>query len=82
MTQVVVRLSDELTAKLDEHVASGQAASRSAALRDGLERLLDDARRADERRRTIEGYTRFPQTEDEAWGIDASTREMIEAEPW
>jgi Arc/MetJ-type ribon-helix-helix transcriptional regulator len=63
-TQVPVRLTDSDLAALDAAVARGSFASRSEALRAGLERVL-----ADERRREIDeayarGYGEHPQ---EAW---------------
>jgi Arc/MetJ-type ribon-helix-helix transcriptional regulator len=62
--QIPVRIPDEKAAALDQLVAQGRFASRSDALRAGLDRLL-----ADEREREIEAaYARAQERhpEDEA----------------
>lgn len=83
MTQLVTRVSEELaTAIDDELVAGGLAANRSAVVRLAVERLLAEERRRRRIEHEIDAYTRQPQTEEEQWGIDRSTREMIEEEPW
>jgi Arc/MetJ-type ribon-helix-helix transcriptional regulator len=61
--QVPIRLTDEDVASLDELVARGRFANRSAALRAGLASLLGE-----ERRRLIDdayrrGYSQHPQEE-------------------
>lgn len=82
MTQVVVRLSDELAAALDALVESGIVESRSAAIRDALRAFVDDHRRAEISRRIVDGYRRIPPDDDlEAWAI-AAGRALVEAEPW
>jgi len=82
MTQVVIRLDDELTAALDDLVSSGAAASRSAALRDGLSLLVEKQRRDAVRSAIVEGYRRVPVAPDEQTWSDAASAAMIAEEPW
>ncbi len=77
----VTRLDDDLVHEVDRLVADGIVASRSAAVRLGLERLVRE-RRATIGRAIVAGYERVPQTEDELLWADEGTREMIEEEPW
>lgn len=82
MTQVVTRLDPALVAALDELVASGAFASRSDAVRTGLELLIERHRRAAIGARIAEGYRRQPQTEQEVGWSDAASIQMIADEPW
>ena len=82
MAQVVTRLDDKLTAELDGLVADGVVASRSEAVRLGLERLVDEHRRRLIGAGIVAAYRRQPQTEEELAGLDSSTRALIEEEPW
>jgi Arc/MetJ-type ribon-helix-helix transcriptional regulator len=82
MTQVVTRIDDKLVADLDDLVAEGRVASRSEAVRIGLEKLVDEHRRRQIGEEIVEGYRRQPQTEEELAGADEAARAMIEAEPW
>jgi Arc/MetJ-type ribon-helix-helix transcriptional regulator len=82
MAQVVTRLDDKLAADLDELVAGGLVASRSEAVRMGLEKLVDEHRRRRIGAEIVEGYRRIPQTEEELAGIDKATRALIAEEPW
>jgi Arc/MetJ-type ribon-helix-helix transcriptional regulator len=82
MTQLVTRIDEELTAAVDELVDAGVVASRSEAVRAGLEQLIDRFRRQQTGQRIIDGYRTTPQTEsDVAWADEASVR-MIADEPW
>lgn len=82
MAQLVTRVDDELVAAIDELVAAGAVASRSDAVRRGLEVLIDQARRARTADAIVSGYRAVPQTEDE-WGwADELTVRMIGEEPW
>jgi Arc/MetJ-type ribon-helix-helix transcriptional regulator len=82
MTQLVTRVDDELALAVDELVAAGVVASRSAAVRLGLERLVDRHRRDTIGARIADGYRARPQTEAEvAWADESSVRMIVE-EPW
>ena len=52
-------------------------ASRSEAVRAGLEAVVDRARRA-----IVDGNRRMPQDEDDLAWSDAATAAMIAEEPW
>ncbi len=78
--QTLVQLSDELLALLDERAAkSGK--SRSELIRAAVERDLAADREAEIDRQIIEGYTRIPPGELDAWAY-AAALESIRAEPW
>ena len=82
MAQLVTRIPDALAEEIDDLVAAGVVASRSEAVRLGLERLVDRERRRRIGQAIVDGYTRVPQTEDELLWTDEDTRRMIEEEPW
>jgi len=82
MAQLVTRVNDELAAAVDELVAAGVVASRSEAVRLGLERLVERYRRSQVGARIVEGYRRIPQTDVEVGWADESSVRMIAEEPW
>ena len=82
MAQLVTRLEDRLVRGVDELVAAGVVASRSEAVRLGLETLIERHRRARTARAIVEGYRRLPQAETEVGWADEATRRMIADEPW
>ncbi len=82
MAQLVTRIPDSLAEDVDRLVESGVVASRSEAVRFGLERLVDRERRRQIGQAIVDGYTRMPQTDDELLWTDEDTRRMIEEEPW
>ncbi|MHB8512823.1 MAG: ribbon-helix-helix protein, CopG family [Actinomycetota bacterium] len=78
---VLVQFDEELLARLDK-LGSEVARSRSAMVRDAVERYVIQESEAEKDRRLIEGYTRIPDTGE--FEVDAieGTRRMIEEEPW
>ncbi|CAN5255755.1 hypothetical protein BH20ACT3_BH20ACT3_08440 [soil metagenome] len=82
MAQLVTRVDDALAAAVDDLVATGAVASRSEAVRFGLEALIDRHRRQQIGARITEGYRVVPQRDDEAGWSDAATIAMIADEPW
>jgi len=82
MAQVVTRLDDKLVADLDGLVADGYVASRSEAVRMGLERLVEEHRRRRIGAEIVAGYTRHPETDEELAQAEKMTRALIEEEPW
>ncbi|WP_419909437.1 ribbon-helix-helix domain-containing protein [Candidatus Poriferisodalis sp.] len=82
MTQLVARIDDGLLAQLDELVASGDARSRSDAVRRALEEMLDRRRRRQVGEAIVDAYRRIPETDDEMEWAAHSTRTMIAEEPW
>lgn len=82
MAQFVTRLEDSLANRVESLVAAGVLASRSEAVRLGLERLVDQLEREQIGRQIVEAYKRMPQTEEElAWAGEA-LEQMLEEEPW
>ena len=82
MAQLVTRIDEGLAAAVDELVAAGVVASRSEAVRVGLQRLIDRHRRDQIGARIREGYTTRPQDDGEVGWSDAATARMIADEPW
>jgi Arc/MetJ-type ribon-helix-helix transcriptional regulator len=75
-------VDDDLAAAVDDLVAAGVVASRSEAVRLGLERLVDRHRRDEIGARITSGYRARPQSDAEvAWADESSVR-MIAEERW
>ncbi len=82
MAQLVTRLEDQLLADVDILVRDGVAATRSDAVRLGLQTLVERHHRQQIGRAIVDAYRRHPQREDELSGLDDSTRALVEDEPW
>ena len=82
MAQFVTRLEDALSDRVDTLVAAGVLASRSEAVRLGLERIVDELEREAVGRQIVEGYRRMPLTEEELAWAEESLEEMVSEEPW
>lgn len=82
MAQMVTRVEEDLVAAVDELVAAGIVASRSEAVRRGLEQLVDRHRRETIGARISDGYRARPQSEAEVAWADESSQRMIAEEPW
>ncbi len=81
-SQIAVKISPELLARLDELVARGEFRSRSAAVRLGLETVL-----AAQKRRAIDSafrdaFNEKPETEEELRDAKRLAVEAINEEPW
>lgn len=81
-TPVPTRFTDEELALIDELVADGVGASRSAVIRRGVVHLSDSVRRARVGTAIAESYRRRPQTPDDDELAMASAMALTEAEPW
>lgn len=82
MAQLVTRIDQQLADAIDALVDQGVVASRSEAVRAGLEQLIDAHRRAQVAKEIVDAYTRYPQTEVELGWSDAAAARMIAEEPW
>jgi Arc/MetJ-type ribon-helix-helix transcriptional regulator len=82
MAQLVTRVDDSLLADVDALVSDGVAATRSDAVRLGLEALVDRHRRQQTATVIVEAYRRRPQDDEELAGLDEATRALVEEEPW
>ena len=79
--QVLVQLTDELVRKLDE-LGEETGRSRSAMVRDAVERYVVRESEAEKDRRLIDGYTRFPDDGEFVAMAEANLRRLIEEESW
>jgi Arc/MetJ-type ribon-helix-helix transcriptional regulator len=82
MTQFVTRVDDDLTREVDRLVTDGVVASRSAAVRLGLEELIKRHRSRRIGQSIVDGYTRVPQTHADVGWADEASKKMIADEPW
>lgn len=82
MSQLVTRIDDDLARELDALVTEGVVRSRSDAVRQALEALVDRHRRRRRAEADIAAYTVHPQTEEDVGWADEATIRMIEEEPW
>ena len=82
MAQLVTRVDDSLVERIDELVADGVVASRSEAVRLGLETLVERTRRSRIAAEIVEAYRQRPQAESEVGWADEATARMIADEPW
>jgi Arc/MetJ-type ribon-helix-helix transcriptional regulator len=80
--QIAVRLPAEQLAGLDDLEGRGVYETRAAAVRAGIEALLELDRRRQDDRSIVEGYQRVPPTEAETAAAIASLRDAIVEEPW
>jgi Arc/MetJ-type ribon-helix-helix transcriptional regulator len=80
--QIAVRLPTEQLKVLDDLVVRGVYATRAAAVRAGIEALVELDRRRQDDRSIVEGYQRTPPTEAETAAALASLRDAIAEEPW
>jgi metal-responsive CopG/Arc/MetJ family transcriptional regulator len=78
--QVLVQLSDELLAAVDER-AGQRRVSRSELVRSALQAYLGEGREADIDRQIVEGYRRIPPPQVDPWA-EAAARRSIRDEPW
>ena len=79
--QVLVQLTEELVSKLDE-LAGQTGLSRSAMVRDAVERYVVKESEAEKDRRLIEGYTKYPPDGEFDEMAEDAARRLIEEEPW
>jgi Arc/MetJ-type ribon-helix-helix transcriptional regulator len=82
MAQFVTRVDPRLAEDVDRLIRDGVVPSRSAAVRLGLEALVDRHRRQAIGQAIVDGYRRLPQTDEEIGWSDEATRRMIADEPW
>ncbi len=80
--QLVTRIPESVADAVDGLVRAGVYASRSDAVRAGLEAVVERERRVSIGRAIVEGYQRLPQDADDLAWPDAATAAMIAEEPW
>lgn len=80
--QIAIRLPSEQLEELDDLVRRRVYATRAAAVRAGIDALVDLDRRRRDERAIVEGYRRTPPTDAETASAIASLRDAIADEPW
>lgn len=80
--QIAVRLPEQLLALLDDLVDRGIYESRAAAVRAGVEAVVEFDRRSLTDRAIVDGYHRMPPSDAERQAAIASLRDAILEEPW
>ena len=82
MAQLITRVDDELIAQVDAIVASGEAESRSDAVRRALAAMIDQRRRRLIGEAIADGYRRVPETDEELRWAEENARSVVAEEPW
>ena len=82
MAQLVTRIDEDMADAIDALIASGEFASRSDVVREGVARLVDERRRRRIGEQIIAGYDLLPETTDELLRSEVAARAMIDDEPW
>lgn len=80
--QIAVRLPEAQLTVLDDLVARGVYETRAAAVRAGIDAVLELDRRRQTDATIVEGYRQTPPTDAERAAAMASLREAIAEEPW
>lgn len=80
--QIAVKLPDELVHEVDRLVDGGAFASRSQAVRSGLEAMVAAKRREEVDRRYEAAMSRFPETDEEMAEATRLAVDSIHEEPW
>lgn len=82
MAQLAIRMRPEQLAALDRLVAAGRFATRTAAIRDAVDGLLERERRRQIGESIAEGYRRVPQTDEDEATARVGAIASIRDEPW
>ena len=82
MTQVAVRMNDELLGDLDWLVVRCDFENRAEAIRAAVTELIKRERDRAIAERIVRAYTGMPQSDDEAIPSDLSVREGLDDEDW
>jgi Arc/MetJ-type ribon-helix-helix transcriptional regulator len=75
-------MPEEGVARIDALVDRGAYPTRASFIVEAINRLVHELEESEIDRRIVEGYSRFPQTEEEQRWAEASGRRSIEEEPW
>ena len=80
--QIAVRLPSKQLEVLDDLVERGVYSTRAAAVRAGIDVLVELDRRRRDDHSIVDGYRRIPPTEAETAAAVSSLRDAIAEEPW
>jgi metal-responsive CopG/Arc/MetJ family transcriptional regulator len=78
---VLLQLSEELLERIDQLTAT-QGRSRSAVVREAVERYITEQSQALKDQQMAEGYRRIPDDEQFDEWAEVAVRELVEEEPW
>ena len=79
---ITLRMPDDRVARIDALVEAKSYESRASFIVEAINRLVEEIEEREIDRRIVEGYTRFPQTEEEQRWAEESGRRSIAEEPW
>ena len=79
---ITVRMPEDRVARIDALVEAESYESRASFIVEAINRLVEELEEREIDRRIVEGYTRFPQTEEEERWARAATLDSIREEPW
>jgi Arc/MetJ-type ribon-helix-helix transcriptional regulator len=82
MTQIAVKLPDDLVQQVDQLVARGVFPSRSSAVRRGLQAVVSAQLRETADRAYAEGYRETPESDEEMSEATRLAVHAIHDEPW
>lgn len=80
--QIAVKVPDELLGEVDRLVERGAFASRSQAIRSGLEAMVSSLHRRDLDQRYRDAFASLPETDDELADARRLAADAIRDEPW
>ena len=79
---ITVRMPEDRVARIDALVVTESYESRASFIVEAINRLVKEIEEREIDRQIVEGYTRFPQTEEEQRWAEESGRRSIAEEPW
>jgi Arc/MetJ-type ribon-helix-helix transcriptional regulator len=79
---ITVRMPEDRVARIDALVQSESYESRASFIVAAIDRLVRELEEREIDRAIVEGYTRFPQTEEDLRWAEASALDSIREEPW
>lgn len=75
-------MPDERVARIDELVRTEAYESRAGFIVEAIDRLVRELEEREIDRRLVEGYSRFPQTDEEQRWARLAALDAIREEPW
>lgn len=80
--QIALRIPDSLADALQALVEQGRYPTRAAAIRAGVEAVVERERERRIDEAIVAGYRRYPPTAAEERWVEASTAELLAEEQW
>ena len=79
---ITVRMPEDRVSRIDALVEAESYESRASFIVEAINRLVEEIEERQIDRRIVEGYTRFPQTEEEQRWARLGALDSIREEPW